>query len=92
MSSPSLSKPAASFKSETLRTSQAPLAARARTRFQPRPAGPIKTGADAGSILIFLPTNHLGLRAFPNNHLDRSLRVAGFTHTNDSDNLVFKSD
>ena len=75
-----------------LRTSQVPLAARRRTRFQPRPEGAIKTGSDAGSILKFLPTNHLGRRAFPNNHLDCSCHVAGFTHANDAHNRVIESD
>src|SRR5262245_6569266 len=92
MSSPASSNPAASFRSPMLRTSQAPLAARRRIKFQPWPEGEIKMGSDAGSILKFLPTNHLGLSAFPNNHLDRARHVTRFSNADDALNLVIESD
>src|SRR5450432_3507770 len=92
MSSPPLSRPAASFKSATWRTSQVPLPSRARTRFQPLSEGVIKTESDAGSILQFLPTNHLRTSAFSNNHLDHARCVAGFSDAHHAHHRVFESE
>src|SRR6476646_1213755 len=58
--------------------------------FHPRPDGAINTGSVARSISEFLPTNHLGIWIFPNNHLDCPGRFARFIDTHHPHHRVFE--
>src|SRR5450432_610348 len=95
MSSPATSRPAASLRSPTARTSQAPFPppARWRTRFQPLLEGAIKTGSAAGSILQFLPTKQYWIAAtLLNYHLYGPGGVTGLAHTRDAHARIVKAD
>src|SRR4029079_13196229 len=60
--------------------------------FQPRPDGAINTGSVARSISEFLPTDHLGIWIFPNNHLDCAGRFARFTDAHHAHHRVLEPD
>src|SRR2546426_12784252 len=81
-----------SFKSGTtsssvrsIRTSQVPLRADERKKFQPCAVGVMNTDVDPASILKLLPSDQLGNGAnFTDDHLDKVRGLTGFSHTDNT--------
>src|SRR5437870_440134 len=91
-SSSRLSSGTASSKLRSRRTSQVPLRALTRSKFQPCAVGTMNTGVASASISKLLPGNHLrSVTNLANHDLDNPLRNSRFPHAHHPKHRVLKS-